>query len=99
MGFIPCFCTDVVIEDCTAVGASDAGIYVGQSENIIVRQQHGEKNVAGIEIENSTRADVYDNLATDNSGGILVFTMPDLPTKEGRLCRVFQQQITRQQPR
>ena len=45
--------------------------------------------MAGIEIENSTRADVYDNLATDNSGGILVFTMPDLPKKDGRHCRVY----------
>ena len=68
-GFYPVICTDVVIEDCTAIGASDAGIYVGQSENIIVRRNRAEKNVAGIEIENSTRADVSENLATDNSGG------------------------------
>ena len=65
-------------------GASDAGIYVGQSENIIVRRNKAEKNVAGIEIENSINADVYENVATDNSGGILVFTMPDLPKKDGR---------------
>jgi hypothetical protein len=52
-----------------------------------------QRNVAGIEIENSTRADVYDNLATDNSGGILIFIMPDLPTKEGRHCRVFQNKV------
>ena len=52
-GFYPVLCTDVVIEDCTSIGASDAGIYVGQSENIIVRRNHVEKNVAGIEIENS----------------------------------------------
>ncbi len=49
--------------------------------------------MAGIEIENSTRADVYENLATDNSGGILVFTMPDLPKKDGRHCRVFQNRV------
>jgi len=88
-GFYPVLCTDVVIEDCKAIGASDAGIYVGQSENIIVRRNTAEKNVAGIEIENSIRADVHDNLATDNSGGILVFTMPDLPKKDGHHCRVY----------
>ena len=88
-GFYPVLCTDVVIEDCKAIGASDAGIYVGQSENIIVRRNTAEKNVAGIEIENSIRADVHDNLATDNSGGILVFTMPDLPKKDGQHCRVY----------
>ena len=77
-------CTDVLIEGCKVAGASDAGIYVGQSTNIIVRRNTVEKNVAGIEIENCTKADVYENVATDNSGGILVFTMPDLPTKDGR---------------
>ena len=92
-GFYPVLCNGVVIEDCKAIGASDAGIYVGQSENIIVRRNTAEKNVAGIEIENSTRADVYENLATDNSGGILVFTMPDLPKKDGRLCRVFRNRV------
>ena len=91
-GIYPVLCTDVLIEGCKVSGASDAGIYVGQSTNIIVRRNTVEKNVAGIEIENCTKADVYENVATDNSGGILVFTMPDLPTKDGRVCRVFQQQ-------
>jgi parallel beta-helix repeat protein len=92
-GIYPVLCTSVVIEDCTVSGASDAGIYVGQSQDIVVRRNTVRQNVAGIEIENSTRADVYDNKATDNSGGILVFTMPDLPTKDGRLCRVYQNQV------
>jgi parallel beta-helix repeat protein len=92
-GLYPVLCTDVLIEDCRVAGASDAGIYVGQSQKIVVRRNKVEKNVAGIEIENSTRADVYDNVATDNAGGILVFTMPDLPTKEGRHCRVFKNKV------
>jgi parallel beta-helix repeat protein len=88
-GLYPVLCRDVLIEDCTAIGASDAGIYVGQSENIVVRRNAARQNVAGIEIENSTRADVSDNLATDNAGGILVFALPDLPKKDGRICRIF----------
>jgi parallel beta-helix repeat protein len=88
-GLYPVLCTDVLIEGCTVRGASDAGIYIGQSENIIVRRNTVEKNVAGIEIENCTRADVYENRAIDNAGGILVFTMPDLPKKDGRHCRVY----------
>src|SRR5947209_7455109 len=83
-GLYPVQCTDVVIEECTVRGASDAGIYVGQSENIIVRRNSVAQNVAGIEIENCTRADVYDNEATDNAGGVLIFTMPDLPKKDSR---------------
>ena len=92
-GIYPVLSTEVVIEDCKVSGASDAGIYVGQSQDIVVRRNMVEQNVAGIEIENSTRADVYDNVATDNSGGILVFTMPDLPTKEGRICRVYNNKV------
>jgi parallel beta-helix repeat protein len=92
-GIYPVQCSGVLIEDCKVSGASDAGIYVGQSQDIVVRRNKVEKNVAGIEIENSTRADVYENEATDNSGGILVFTMPDLPVKDGRLCRVYNNKV------
>jgi parallel beta-helix repeat protein len=69
-GIYPVQCTDVLIEDSIAIGASDAGIYVGQSRNIVVRRNRAEYNVAGIEIENSTQADVYGNVATKNTGGM-----------------------------
>ena len=92
-GLYPVQCTGVVIDGCTAIGASDAGIYVGQSEDIVIRNSTARQNVAGIEVENSTRADVFDNLATDNSGGILVFALPDLPKKDGRHCRVFRNRV------
>ena len=92
-GIYPVLCTGVLIEDCKVSGASDAGIYVGQSQDVVVRRNTVAQNVAGIEIENCTRADVYDNVATDNSGGILVFTMPDLPTKEGKICRVYHNKV------
>jgi parallel beta-helix repeat protein len=88
-GLYPVSCSDVLIEDCVARGASDAGIYVGQSRNIIVRGCKAFENVAGIEIENSTHADVYNNEAYHNTGGILVFDLPDLPVKRGGYTRVF----------
>jgi parallel beta-helix repeat protein len=92
-GIYPVNCTGVLIEGCTVRGASDAGIYVGQSENIIVRRNTVQQNVAGIEIENCIRADVYENTATDNAGGVLVFTLPDLPKKDGRHCRVHHNSV------
>lgn len=93
-GLYPVLCKNVLIEDCIALDASDAGIYVGQSENIIVRRNRAENNVAGIEIENSIDADVYENVATHNTGGILVFSLPDLPKiKVGRNCRVYNNKI------
>jgi parallel beta-helix repeat protein len=92
-GLYPVLSQNVLIEDCIALDASDAGIYVGQSENIIVRRNRAEHNVAGIEIENSINADVYQNIATNNTGGILVFSLPDLPKKIGHHCRVYNNQV------
>jgi len=92
-GLYPVESTDVLIDGCVAIGASDAGIYVGQSKNIIVRNSVAQYNVAGIEIENSYYADVYDNLASHNTGGILVFDLPDLPQQGGRHVRVFRNQV------
>ena len=88
-GFYPVESEDVLIDGCIAIGASDAGIYVGQSKNIIVRNSVAQFNVAGIEIENSYYADVYNNLASHNTGGILVFDLPDLPQQGGHHIRVF----------
>lgn len=92
-GIYPVSSTNVLIEDSLVRGASDAGIYVGQSQNIIVRNNTAEFNVAGIEIENSWNADVYGNTATRNTGGILVFDLPNLPQQGGRDVRVFDNDI------
>jgi len=81
--------TDVLVDSVTTIGASDAGIYVGQSENIIVRNSLVKFNVAGIEIENSVGADVHNNIAVNNTGGILVFDLPNVPKQGGRDTRVF----------
>lgn len=80
-GVYPVESRDVLIDGVTVKGASDAGIYVGQSERIIVRNSTAMYNVAGIEIENSGHADVHGNLAAHNSGGILVFDLPALPRR------------------
>jgi parallel beta-helix repeat protein len=87
-GLYPVNGTNILVEDCIVKGASDAGVYVGQSKNVIVRRNEVQFNVAGIEIENCYNADVYHNIATNNTGGILVFDMPGLPMKDGRDHRV-----------
>jgi parallel beta-helix repeat protein len=88
-GVYPVSSTDVLIDRVTVRGASDAGIYVGQSKNIVVRNSTAEFNVAGIEIENSYNADVHGNTARKNAGGILVFDLPNLPQMGGHAIRVF----------
>lgn len=82
-GLYPVESTDVLIDGCQVSGASDAGIYVGQSKKITVRNSLVEANVAGIEIDNSRDALVENNLATRNTGGILVFDLPALPVMGG----------------
>ncbi len=94
-GVYPVASRDVLIDRVTVRGASDAGIYVGQSENIIVRNSVAMYNVAGIEIENSYNADVYLNVAMHNTGGILVFDLPNLPKMGGHDVRVFSNRIER----
>lgn len=88
-GVYPVESENVLIDSVLVIGASDAGIYVGQSRNIIVRDSVARFNVAGIEIENSFNADVHDNVATKNTGGILVFDLPNLPQQGGHNVRVF----------
>ena len=83
-GLYPVGSTEVLIEGCVVQGARDAGIYVGQSQRIIVRDNEARGNVAGIEIENSLDADVYNNHAHDNTGGLLVFNLPNLDLFGGR---------------
>ncbi|MGO1071980.1 parallel beta-helix domain-containing protein [Lysobacter sp. CA199] len=91
-GLYPVKTRNVLIENSVAIGASDAGIYVGQSRDVIVRNSRAEFNVAGIEIENTVNADVYDNVATNNTGGILVFNMPAL-SQQGGAIRVFKNKV------
>jgi parallel beta-helix repeat protein len=82
-GIYPVQSTGVLIDGVVAKGASDAGIYVGQSKDITVRYSRAEGNVAGIEIENSRNALVTSNFVTRNTGGILVFDLPNLPVMGG----------------
>ena len=89
----PVQCKNVLIDSCIAIGASDAGIYVGQSQYVIVRNSKAINNVAGIEIENTLNADVYNNEATMNTGGILVFDLPNLVQKKGGYVRIFNNNI------
>ena len=91
-GLYPVQCENVLIENSVAIAASDAGIYVGQSQQVVVRRSRAEYNVAGIEIENTSYADVYENVATNNTGGILVFNMPNLP-KPGIATRVYNNEV------
>ena len=78
-GIYPVRCVNVLVEDSEATNASDAGLYVGQSRHVIVRRNVAKQNVAGIEIENTQFADVYENTSEDNTAGLVVFDLPGNP--------------------
>ena len=92
-GVYPVECVGVLVEGCVVSKIADAGIYVGQSRDIIVRNNEVYNNVAGIEIENSVNALVTNNSAHHNTGGILVFVLPNNPSKVGSHCKVINNRL------
>ena len=87
-GLYPTDSRNVLMEDSEAVGAWDAGIYIGQSEDVILRNNRAVFNVAGIEIENTNRADAFGNISECNTAGLMVFNLPGRPFY-GDQVRVF----------
>ncbi len=92
-GLYPVQSERVLIEHSVAIGASEAGIYAGQSKYVVLRNNRVSRNVAGMEIENSSFVEVYANEVEGNAGGILVFNVPGVPVKDGRRTRVFDNRI------
>lgn len=88
----PVQCKNVLMEGCEAIGSSDAGIYVGQSDSVIIRNNLAYWNVAGIESENSKYVEIYGNEAYDNTGGILIFDLPGLSTY-GHTTKVYKNNV------
>lgn len=88
----PVLCKNVLIDECVAMGSSDAGIYVGQSDSVIIRNSKAYWNVAGIESENSRWVEIYGNEAYENTGGILIFDLPGL-TQYGHSTKVYNNNV------
>jgi parallel beta-helix repeat protein len=81
-GVFPVESANVLVERCVTSGVSDTGIYVGQSRDIVIRDSEAFDNTSGIEIENTINAVVENNYLHDNSGGVLVFLLPEHVSKE-----------------
>lgn len=84
---------NVMIDEVIASHSKDAGIYVGQSENIMVKNSLAFGNVAGIEIENSDNTEVFGNTARNYSGGILIFNLPRLPKSDWGSTRIYDNDV------
>ncbi len=80
-GVYPVECKGVLVEQCVVTKIKDAAIYVGQSADIVVRNNEAHHSVTGIEIENSVNSVVENNYCHDNTAGMLVFLLPNNPSK------------------
>ena len=88
-GVYPVRCTDVVMERIEATLMNDAAIYAGKSENVIIRDTLTYGNVIGIELENTVNGEIYNNVAHDNTVGIFVDLLPQLPSKVSLYTKVY----------
>jgi parallel beta-helix repeat protein len=88
-GVYPVRSTNVVLERLEATGMNDAGIYAGKCQDVIVRDNVVHGNVIGIEVENTFNAEMYGNHAYDNSLGLFVDLLPQLPSKISLNTKVY----------
>jgi parallel beta-helix repeat protein len=87
-GVYPVRCTDVLIERIEATLMNDAAIYAGKSQDVIIRDTLTYGNVIGIELENTVNGEVYNNYAHDNTVGIFIDLLPQLPSKVSLYTKV-----------
>jgi len=87
-GVYPVRCTDVLIERIEGTLVNDAAIYAGKSSDVVIRNTLTYGNVIGIELENTVNGEVYDNVAHDNTVGIFIDLLPQLPSKVSLFTKV-----------
>ena len=87
-GVYPVRCTGVVIERIEATKMNDAAIYAGKSQDVIIRDTLTYGNVIGVELENTVNGEVYNNHAHDNTVGIFIDLLPQLPSKVSLYTKV-----------
>ncbi len=89
-GIYPVSSDNILVEDAESIGASDAGIYVGQTNNTIIRNSRAAFNVFGFEIENVQDGEYYGNLAECNTGGFLIYDLDGNLRQYGDRTRMYQ---------
>lgn len=77
--------SQVLISKCRVTGASDAGIFAGDSSEVVMRHNHASGNVTGLQVENTERAEIHDNVSEHNALGIFVVDLPNAPSEIGEV--------------
>src|SRR6266702_7124990 len=77
-GIFPILCSHGLVEFNQVSGSNDTGIYIGQSHDALIRQNHVSDCTAGIDVENSSDVIVQDNWASNNTMGMITEVLPGL---------------------
>ncbi|WP_238400896.1 parallel beta-helix domain-containing protein [Alloalcanivorax marinus] len=77
-GIYPVESENILVENSESIGASDAGIYVGQTNTAIIRDSRAAYNVMGFEIENVQGGEYDNNVAECNTGGFLIYDLENI---------------------
>ena len=80
-GIYPVFSAHGHVAMVDASGSNDTGIYIGQSEDVLIEKNHASNNTIGIEVENSSNVTVRNNKSTGNSLGVVAVILPGLQVK------------------
>jgi len=76
-GLFPVLSQDGLVSGNVVRGSDkDAGIYVGQSDRVVIAGNLAEDNLLGLEVENSRDCSVLGNELTGNTLGIIVDILP-----------------------
>jgi parallel beta-helix repeat protein len=78
-GIFPRCSRDGLISRNSGGGGNDATIYVGVDENTVVEKNRLVGGELGIELESTDNSVVRGNMLTDNTTGIFVIVLPNLP--------------------
>lgn len=82
-GLYPVESRDVLVEGCEASYTRDAGIYAGQSERVVIRNNRAFGNILGIQLENTRDVEISSNELFDNTAGLAVIDLPLQPAGNG----------------
>lgn len=88
-GIYPVSSDNILIDGAESIGASDAGIYVGQTNNAIIKNSRAAFNVFGFEIENVQGGEYQNNIAECNTGGFLVYDLNGNLRQYGDRSRMY----------
>ena len=78
-GIFPRCSRNGLISQNSGGGGNDATIYVGVDNNVAVEKNNLSNGELGIELESTDNSFVRDNSLTENTTGIFVIVLPDLP--------------------